>query len=253
MKLRATDPAADTSDGADAAPRWALTTGLRATIERFAVDWGRLPPGAAKRWAVTLAAGWAACAALMLALVWVCRALITDETALFGAVLERLPLSFHAAIWAETPGNTVFMLPVVVLAVVIAIWRNAPLQAMTLAAAFCVIDTLVLVGWLVWDRPRPDLVLDGIATSGLHSFPSGHVAQTLAVYGLLAYFWIRLSPRRLEQALALTLCAVVVVVVGFSRLRLGAHWPSDLAAGAALGGTWLAVLILALRRAGARP
>ena len=37
------------------------------------------------------------------------------------------------------------------------------------------------------------LIGDGIAAPGLHSFPSGHAALCVAVYGFLAYLWIRSS------------------------------------------------------------
>ena len=237
---------AATQDNAD---RWLLTRGFHATVQRFADDWTAEPAGRRSTWLRTLAIGWALNAALMLAMVWLCRALIGDETALLQRVLEILPMSFHAAIWIETPGNSVFLLPITLLATIIAIWWGAPLRALSLAAAFVLIDTLVLIGWWVWDRPRPDLVYGGIAAPGFHAFPSGHVAQTIAVYGLLAYFWAASSARRLERALAITLCALLVVIVALSRIRLGAHWPSDVAAGALLGGAWLTALIVALRRA----
>ncbi|HEY0734318.1 MAG TPA: phosphatase PAP2 family protein [Herpetosiphonaceae bacterium] len=231
------------------AGRWLLVQGFHATLQRFADDWNAEPAGRRSTWLRTLAIGWVLGAALMLALVWLCRTQIEDETALLQRVLEILPMSFHAAIWIETPGNSVFLLPITLLAVIIAIWWGAPLRALSLAAAFVLIDTLVLIGWWTWDRPRPDLVYGGIAAPGFHAFPSGHVAQTIAVYGLLAYFWVAASTRRLERALAIMLCTLLVVIVALSRIRLGAHWPSDVVAGAILGGAWLAVLIVALRRA----
>lgn len=233
----------------DNSRRWLLARGFHATVQRFADDWNAEPAGRRGTWLRALLIGWVLNAALMLAMVWLCRTLIGDETALLQRVLEVVPLSFHAAIWIETPGNSVFLLPITLLAVIVAIWWGAPLRALSIAAAFVLIDTLVLIGWWVWDRPRPDLVYGGIAAPGFHAFPSGHVAQTIAVYGLLTYFWVAASTRRLERALAITLCALLVVIVALSRIRLGAHWPSDVAAGALLGGAWLSVLIVALRRA----
>jgi membrane-associated phospholipid phosphatase len=233
--------------------RWLLVRGFHATVQRFADDWTHAPEGSRSRWLRALAIGWLLAAGLMLALVWICRALIQDETALLQQVLAILPMSFHAAIWIETPGNSVFLLPITLLAVIVAIWWRAPLHALSIAAAFALIDTLVLIGWLSWDRPRPTLVYDGIAAPGFHAFPSGHVAQTIAVYGLLTYFWVAASPKRLERLLAIGLCTLLVVVVALSRIRLGAHWPSDVVAGAILGGAWLTVLIVALRRAESRP
>lgn len=227
--------------------RWLVVRGAHATIQRFADEWTRLPAGAWRAWIVTVIVGWLVSAALMYALMLAFRAWVGDESALLLQIVDRSPLSFHAAIWAESPGNSVFMLPMMLVAATIAVWLGAPLRALSILAAFCLIDTLVLIGWLGWDRARPTLVLDGVATPGFHSFPSGHVAQTIALYGLLSYFWIAATNRRAEQLVAVLLCATLVIVVALARLSLGAHWPSDIVAGAAIGGTWLAVLVTALR------
>lgn len=185
----------------------------------------------------------------MLGLVWVGRVSIGDETVLMLRLVRAAPLSFHAAIWVETPGNSIFLVPLVLAAAAVAVWWNAPLRALSIMASFCVIDTLVLLGWLAWNRPRPTLIYEGIAAPGFNSFPSGHVAQTITVYGLLVYFWIAGTSRRAERCFALLLCLLLVVAVGLARLCLGTHWPTDLLAGAAIGSAWLATLIVALRRA----
>ncbi len=62
-----------------------------------------------------------------------------------------------------------------------------------------------------------------------------------------------LEPRRRTKALAYGLAAAVVVTVGFSRVYLGVHWPSDVLAGWCLGATWALTAWLVLRAAGARP
>lgn len=208
-----------------------------------------MPRGTAACWGRTLALGWLATAALMLALVWIARATIGDESALFHQLLGHVPLSFHASIWAETPGNSIFLIPVVAVSAIVAVRHGRPLRALSLLAAFALIDTIVLLGWLSWDRPRPTLVLDGIAAPGFKSFPSGHVAQTIAVYGLLCAFWIEAATQRIERICAVLLCAVLVIVVGLARLVLGTHWPSDLLAGAVVGAAWLGAIVVALRRA----
>jgi membrane-associated phospholipid phosphatase len=38
-------------------------------------------------------------------------------------------------------------------------------------------------------------------------------------------------------------------VIGVGRLRIGAHWPSDIVGGAVLGVVWLSALVLSLRHA----
>ena len=91
------------------------------------------------------------------------------------------------------------------------------------------------------DRARPE-VLHALTTSGA-SFPSGHTAGAVVVYGLL---WLvlraRLSPAG-GRGLA-WLCGGLVLVIAMSRILLQAHFASDVLAGALLG---LALCALALR------
>jgi undecaprenyl-diphosphatase len=93
-------------------------------------------------------------------------------------------------------------------------------------------------------RERP-LLEAGAA--GFHGwgFPSGHASGTLVAYGMLAYLLLRLvdGPRRWA---ALPLVVAVVLAVGASRVVLGAHYVSDVAAGFASGTVWLTGCIVAL-------
>jgi undecaprenyl-diphosphatase len=123
----------------------------------------------------------------------------------------------------------------------------AALVALTALAA-----GLVELVKLIVARPRPtsDLVEVYRAVSG-YSFPSGHVVQYVAFYGLLGYLaWRRLgrsSPQgvgvRLALRLLLAVCCALIVLVGPSRVYLGAHWPSDVVAGYLLGGVCLVLLV----------
>jgi undecaprenyl-diphosphatase len=101
----------------------------------------------------------------------------------------------------------------------------------------------------MWNRQRPKLIADGIAAPGLHSFPSGHVALMLSVYGMLAWLWWRASRSAAERVVIVVLLAALLGVTGWARVRLGAHWPSDILAGYAAGAAWLAAVLVAQRRA----
>jgi membrane-associated phospholipid phosphatase len=107
---------------------------------------------------------------------------------------------------------------------------------------------LVWIGWGYWNRDRPDLIANGVAASGLHSFPSGHAVVVITVYGLLGYLWCRASRSWVEKLLITVAIASWIGLIVSSRLELGAHWPSDVVVGVIIGLLWLATVIVALKR-----
>jgi membrane-associated phospholipid phosphatase len=85
---------------------------------------------------------------------------------------------------------------------------------------------------LLFRRTRPDLFFE-VAMPETWSFPSGHSLVSLASYGTMAIVVARLAPR-LRGPLAV-LAPLFIVMVGVSRVYLGVHWPTDVAAGFACG------------------
>ncbi len=94
-------------------------------------------------------------------------------------------------------------------------------------------------------RARPEL-WPRLVTQGGYSFPSGHALASATFYPLLAYVLTRSRPRLLPLALALGVA--MAFFIGFGRLYLGLHWPTDVASGWALGGAQSALAITWLRR-----
>ncbi len=102
-------------------------------------------------------------------------------------------------------------------------------------ASGVLLSTLVKIGLR---RPRPELWLRLVQVPSF-SFPSGHAVASAVTFWLLA--WIVLREGRGGWRVPLVaICALVPVVVGFSRLYLGVHWPSDVLGGYALSFTVLA-------------
>lgn len=94
-------------------------------------------------------------------------------------------------------------------------------------------------------RPRPDSLRALIEESGF-SFPSGHTFIAVSFYGLLAYFLFRAAKANLTKVLIIAIGTIVVALIGFSRLYLGVHWPSDVLASFASGAAWLTALVTTL-------
>lgn len=97
-------------------------------------------------------------------------------------------------------------------------------------------------------RPSPALVLVDHEVRGL-SFPSGHVMFYVGYFGFLFFAAYALLPRgSWLRRLALVVAALPIVLVGFSRVYLGAHWPSDTLGAYLISGLWLAFSLDIYRR-----
>jgi membrane-associated phospholipid phosphatase len=91
-------------------------------------------------------------------------------------------------------------------------------------------------------RVRPTFTIP-ITTSAGFSFPSGHAMASVVFYGLVAYWLIRNSKLWLERVLIVLICLIVTLIIGFSRIYLGVHFPSDVFGGYVAGFAWLLVAI----------
>jgi len=94
-------------------------------------------------------------------------------------------------------------------------------------------------------RPRPPL-LNALVHEPSYSFPSGHGFVAITFYGLAAYFLIRAAKNRPLKILYGFFGLAIVLMIGFSRIYLGVHWPSDVLASYASGAAWLVALVTAL-------
>ncbi len=89
---------------------------------------------------------------------------------------------------------------------------------------------------IVFHRPRPDLPHLTPVTG--YSFPSAHATVTAAVFLTLALVYCRHPASATGRAMMLPGAALIILLVGISRVYLGVHYPSDVLAGWAAGCLW---------------
>ena len=108
-------------------------------------------------------------------------------------------------------------------------------------------------------RPRPPYFLSNPAGTfqfiDRYSFPSGHVIFFVVFFGFIAYI-ARLHLTGRVRILVIAVCGMLILLIGPSRVYLGAHWASDVLGSYIIGALWLFLIVLgyqlALRKRNAR-
>jgi len=171
-----------------------------------------------------------------------------DEVARVDPRFERFVMA-HRTAWATGAmksatwlGSTLVLVPVVLIVGGFFVLRGrewGPLSRLAAALAGSVVLYDVVKAAVGRARP-PASYQVGYHFSG-SAFPSGHAVQSIAVWGMLALLAVERMRRR--RWLPVAPAVVLVMLVGASRIYLGAHWLSDVLGGYALGGLWLCVVV----------
>lgn len=104
---------------------------------------------------------------------------------------------------------------------------------------------IVIKGLIERERPAGPWLIEETG----FSFPSGHAMVSILFYGLIGYLvWINVRRGWKAAWLVPVLTVALILCIGLSRIYLGVHYPSDVLAGFAAGGTSLTASIMAINR-----
>ena len=145
---------------------------------------------------------------------------------------------FYLCTLLANTGTIVFL---TVAAVIILALRRRFAEALLVAVVVAGGQALGTIVKNVLVRERPPVSGALISPPGGYSLPSGHALAALLLYGVLAFLLVRSLRSRSARVAVATGAAVLIAMVGLSRVYLGVHWPSDVVAAWVLGGVWLAV------------
>jgi membrane-associated phospholipid phosphatase len=109
--------------------------------------------------------------------------------------------------------------------------------------------SMVLIAWAgegpLWfllsgyfNRPRPEFATSVWRVMTVPSFPSGHSISAVMCFGLLAYLLMPKITSYFWKAVLIVVTLLAIIYVGYSRLFVGDHYPTDVLAGYALGIAW---------------
>lgn len=133
-------------------------------------------------------------------------------------------------------GDSTFLIPLALGIIALLVWKKAYRTAIGHAVLYALTPLIVKLLKTGFARPRPTVDLYGGVES--FSFPSGHATNSAVIYGSLAILaFITLRGR--WRAVFTTAFALLPALIAFSRIYVGAHWPSDVLAGVGLAGALL--------------
>jgi undecaprenyl-diphosphatase len=202
---------------------------------------------------LSLTAGFLVAAVLVILFGWLAREVgvsgtdaVDRRVTLWSRSLE-LPGGIATARAVTFFGDPAFIYPATLLAAGILAARGRRVSAMLFAASVVGGGLLELTLKAVYERPRPQLVPPLVKVASW-SFPSGHATLATVFFGGLAAVVFHLTRSRTARAAAVAVAAVAAGSVAFSRVYLGVHWISDVAAGALVGLFWVVVCETATER-----
>ena len=156
-----------------------------------------------------------------------------------GDTTPGLTRVMFALTWIGSPA---VLAPAIPLLAAVFWWRGLRRAPVVWLAATCGAAVLVTLLKLHFRRVRPDLPWAFVHEPS-YSFPSGHSVLAVVVYGTLIFLGMRHLRRTWQRVAVCVAAGTLILGIGVSRIYLGAHYPSDVAAGYFVGAVWLGAVV----------
>lgn len=132
-----------------------------------------------------------------------------------------------------------------VLSLILMVWNKKKWEAAFLLFALSGSVTFNIILKLIFHRERP--TIHPLIKETGYSFPSGHSMQSFVFYSIIGYFLFLFFKKKAAKVVSVVLPIGLIFMIGMSRIYLGVHYPSDVIASFAAGGTWLLICLIGLR------
>ncbi len=168
-----------------------------------------------------------------------------DEAILMFFVEHRAEWISVLMLIVTYAGGMVVATTVIMLAIIFFAIHNHQKQIAPLLVSVCGTTVTVFSIKNFLGKARP--LAEAFYLEQSFSFPSGHAALAVALYGFFIYLIWQHEKHHLQNKVIWGL-GIFILLIGLSRLYLGVHFLSDILAGYAVGFIWLSIAIC-LRRA----
>lgn len=154
----------------------------------------------------------------------------TIHTLVRGDLPDGLTNFFKAI---TTIGNTRVQVALAVVAVVVLLLKKWYAESLFVAGNALLAAFAILSLKNIYQRPRPSI--EHLVHADGYSFPSGHSLGTMLIIGsLIVICYQRIHQKWLRNTVT-SLLALLIFLVGLSRIYHGVHYPTDVIAGFSLG------------------
>ena len=167
-----------------------------------------------------------------------------DRPVLDAAIQARTPFWDQVVSVYSYLGGPVVAIAATFLAVVglSLLWKTwTPLVLMLLAGAGSLAMSMSSKGFIARERPAQEFSVTPVEPS--FSFPSGHALNATIIAGVLAYLLISRTRSARVALVAVPLALVHTLLMGLSRVYLGAHWLTDVVVAWPMSFAWLALVL----------
>ena len=196
---------------------------------------------------IVLVLGFLLALSALLFFSWIAEEMLEGDTAQFDLrvttlVHENSTSQLTAVMKALTIlGSSLVMAPLAVLTLIICCIRREFHALRTLATTFVGALLLELLLKPAFHRARPVPFFD-FPMPASFSFPSGHAMFSFCFFATLAALLSARVTRRVARLAVWCIALLLSLGIGFSRIYLGVHYPSDVLAGYAAGAVWVATV-----------
>ncbi|MBW3569127.1 phosphatase PAP2 family protein [Candidatus Parcubacteria bacterium] len=158
------------------------------------------------------------------------------------SAVEKLPQWLHPVmLWASYLGTPLVMAFILVIVMAVSYSQRHANLVIAQAATLAFLPMASIIK-LITQRARPETIYVENMLVKTYSFPSGHAYASLLVLGFLIFLCVNYISDPWKWLLAGFL-AFLILLIGISRIYLGAHFPSDVLGGWLLGGLVLILVI----------
>jgi undecaprenyl-diphosphatase len=167
-----------------------------------------------------------------------------DRTLMLALAAGREPWLTWWMRMLSVAGSGLIEIPFALLLILGLALRKRKVEAWWYTAAALSGWALYALAKLAVERPRPHVIPRLMHGAGWYSYPSGHAMLAPIIFGLGIIVWAAPSPSPALRRAALALAAFLALGIGFSRVYVGVHYPSDVVGGLLLGTAWSALALL---------